>query len=62
LVTLTKFALDISRTSEEAMLWRGWAFYQMGDKSTALNYFRDALKIRDDYEDALWAIDYVTAN
>ncbi len=44
------------------MLWRGWAFYQMGDKSTALNYFRDALKIRDDYEDALWAIDYVTAN
>ena len=61
-LTLTKYALDISRTSEEAMLWRGWAFYQNGDKSTALNYFRDALKIREDYEDALWAIDYVNAN
>ncbi|NMB60751.1 MAG: hypothetical protein GYA18_00250 [Chloroflexi bacterium] len=62
LLTLTKYSLDISRTSEESMLWRGWAFYQMGDKNTALNYFRDALKIRDNYEDALWAIDYVTAN
>lgn len=62
LLNLTKYALDISRTSEEAMLWRGWAFYQNGDKSTALNYYRDALKIREDYEDALWAIDYVNAN
>ena len=61
-LTLTKYALEISRTSEEAMLWRGWAFYQNGDESTALNYFRDALKIREDYEDALWAIDYVNAN
>ncbi len=61
-LTLTRYALDISRTSEEAMLWRGWAFYQNGDKSTALSYFRDALKIREDYEDALWAIDYVNAN
>lgn len=62
LLTLTKYALEISRTSEEAMLWRGWAFYQKGDKSTALSYFRDALKIREDYQDALWAIDYVNAN
>ncbi|RJQ41991.1 MAG: hypothetical protein C4545_05715 [Anaerolineaceae bacterium] len=61
-LTLTKYALDISRTSEEAMLWRGWAFYQNGDKNTAMSYFRDALKIREDYEDALWAIDYINAN
>ena len=62
LMNLTKWALDISRTSEEAMLWRGWAFYQNGDKSAALSYFGDALKIREDYEDAIWAIDYVNAN
>ena len=61
-LTLTKYALDISRTSEEAMLWRGWAFYQNGDKNSAMSYFRDALKIREDYEDALWAIDYINAN
>ncbi len=62
LLNLTKWALQISRTSEEAMLWRGWAFYQEGDKSTALSYFNNALKIRSDYDDALWAIDYVNAN
>ncbi len=62
LIALTKYALDITRTSEEAMLWRGWAFYQQGDKSTALQYFRDALKIRESYEDALWAIDYVNSH
>ncbi len=62
LLNLTKWALDISRTSEEAMLWRGWAFYQNGDESAAMSYFRDALKIREDYEDALWAIDYLNAN
>ena len=61
-MTLTRYALEISRTSEEAMLWRGWAFYQNGDEETALKYFRDALKIREDYEDALWAIDYMSAN
>ncbi len=56
LLTLTKYALEITRTSEEAMLWRGWAFYRRGDKSTALKYFRDALKIHPDYEDAQLAI------
>jgi tetratricopeptide (TPR) repeat protein len=56
LLTLTKYALEITRTSEEAMLWRGWAFYRQGDKSTALKYFRDALKIHPDYEDAQLAI------
>jgi tetratricopeptide (TPR) repeat protein len=61
-MTLTKYALEISRTSEEAMLWRGWGFYQNGEEDTALKYFRDALKIREDYEDALWAIDYISTN
>jgi hypothetical protein len=61
-LTLTKYALDISRTSEEAMMCRGGAYYQNGHKNTAMSYFRDALKIREDYEDALWAIDYINAN
>lgn len=62
LSVLTKYALKITRTSEEAMLWRGWVEYRLGNKDTALNYFRDALKIRFDYEDAIWAIDFVSAN
>jgi tetratricopeptide (TPR) repeat protein len=59
LLALTKYALGITRTSEEAMLWRGWAFYRQGDNSTALKYFRDALKIQPNYEDAQLAIQTV---
>ncbi len=62
LLTLTKYALEISRTSEEAMLWRGWAFYRQGDKGTALKYFRDALRIHPDYEEARLAIETVQNN
>ena len=61
-MTLTKYALEITRTSEEAMLWRGWAEYRRGNSETALNYFRDALRIRPDYVDAISAIDYVSSN
>ncbi|MCD6356448.1 MAG: C39 family peptidase [Anaerolineaceae bacterium] len=61
-MALTKFALKITRTSEEAMLWRGWAEYRQGNKETALNYFRDALRIRPDYVDAIYAIDFVNAH
>jgi tetratricopeptide (TPR) repeat protein len=62
LMTLTKYALEITRTSEEAMLWRGWGEYRRGNSETALNYFRDALRIRPDYKDAIWAIDFVNSN
>jgi hypothetical protein len=62
LMALTKYALEITRTSEEAMLWRGWGFYRMGEKQNALNLFNAALKIHPDYQDALYAIDFVTNN
>jgi tetratricopeptide (TPR) repeat protein len=62
LMALTKYALKITPPSEEAMLWRGWGFYRQGDKSQAIIYFNAALKIRPDYQDALYAIDYVTNN
>lgn len=62
LMTLTKFALGITRVSEEGMLWRGWAFYRKGDKTSALTYFRNSLDIHPGYLDALNAINYVTIN
>ena len=62
LLTLTKYALGITRVSEEAMLWRGWAFYRMGDKTAALTYFRNSMDIHPGYEDALYAINYVNNN
>ena len=61
-MTLTKYALAITRTSEEAMLWRGYAEYRRGNSETALNYFRDALRIRPEYVDAIYAIDFVNSN
>ena len=62
LMALSKYALEITRTSEEGMLWRGWGYFRNGDNSTAANYFRDALKIRPGYEDAQYALDYVSTN
>ena len=62
LMVLTKFALLKTRTSEEAMLWRGWGLVRMGDESAALSYFNDALRIRPDYDDAITAIDYLNSN
>jgi hypothetical protein len=63
LVALTNHALkQVSRTSEEAMLWRGWAEYRLGNKEQAISYYRAALLVRPDYEDALWAIEFVNAN
>ncbi len=62
LMALTKYALEITRTSEEAMLWRGWGFYRQGNNEDALNLFRAALKIHPEYQDAFYAIDYVTNN
>lgn len=62
LLALTKYALSITRVSEEAMLWRGWAFYRTGDKTAALTYFRNALDIHPGYGDAQYAIDYVNTH
>jgi len=62
LIALTKYALEITRTSEEAMLWRGWGFYRQGNNADALNLFRAALKIHPEYQDAFYAIDYVSNN
>lgn len=56
LMALTKYALSITRVSEEAMLWRGWAFYRKGDFSAALTYFRNALDIHPGYADAIYGI------
>ena len=62
LMALTEYALFITRTSEEAMLWRGWGLYRQGESQDAINLFRAALKIHPEYQDAFYAIDYVTNN
>ncbi len=52
LIKLTDYALKRSPTSEEAMLWQGWAMYRKGDKEEAVKLFNKALEARPGYTDA----------
>lgn len=62
LMTLTEYALKITPTSEEAMLWRGWGLYRLGRKQEAVELFQKALLARPGYTDAIYALDYVQKN
>ncbi|HEX7433208.1 MAG TPA: C39 family peptidase [Anaerolineaceae bacterium] len=52
LVTLGDYALKITPNSEEDLLWHGWGVYLQGDKTTAIDNFRTALKFNPTYQDA----------
>lgn len=62
LLTLTKYALQITPNSEEAWLWNGWAMYRQGDKLQAEADFRRALEENPRYIDAQYALDFLIAN
>jgi hypothetical protein len=62
LVTVTEYALQRTPNSEEALLWHGWAMYRLGKKVQALNDWQKALENRPGYEDAQYAINFVTSN
>ena len=59
LLTLTKYALERTPTSEEALLWRGWGLYQQGDAAEAIVTWERAIKHRPGYFDAEYALDFV---
>jgi len=62
LLALTEYALGRTPNSEEAMLWRGWAYYRLGDRNEAVRLFNDALEARPNYPDALYGLDFVHSN
>jgi tetratricopeptide (TPR) repeat protein len=59
--TLLKYALKITHNSEEALLWRGWMEYRRGDKTQALDDFRQSLEANPNYEDAKYALSFMGA-
>ncbi|MBU1660397.1 MAG: C39 family peptidase [Chloroflexi bacterium] len=59
LLTLTKYALQRTPTSEEALLWHGWALYREGDINGAVANFNAALEANYNYGDAQYALDFV---
>ncbi|MBI2758639.1 MAG: C39 family peptidase [Chloroflexi bacterium] len=61
LTALTKYALERTPSSEEAMLWNGWGIYRQGDAQGAITMWRKALGARPGYVDALNALQFVGA-
>ena len=62
LMTLAQYALQRTPNSEEALLWRGWGHYRLGQTSDAMTDFRQALEENPYYLDAQYALDYVNEN
>ena len=60
LLTLTKFALQRTKASEEALLWQGWALYRLGKVAEARTNFKAALDANPNYSDAVYALDFIT--
>lgn len=62
LLELAEYALNITPNSEEALLWRGWAYYRLGDKEKAAEDFLTALEARPGYFDAQYAYNFLLEN
>jgi hypothetical protein len=62
LLTVTEYALERTPNSEEALLWHGWALYRMGKELDAVADWQKALEYHPGYQDAQYALDFVTAN
>jgi tetratricopeptide (TPR) repeat protein len=62
LLAVTKYALERTPNSEEALLWRGWALYRQGKKLEAVADWQKALEYHPGYQDAQYALDFIAAN
>jgi hypothetical protein len=62
LLALTEYALQRTPNSEETLLWRGWGRYRAGETSKAIDDFQAALEENPFYQDAKYALEFVTAN
>ena len=62
LQTIVDYALQVTPNSEEALLWQGWVDYRLGKKQAALSSFQNALEVNPDYDDAIYALNYVMNN
>lgn len=58
-VDLADTTLFRTYKSEESLLWRGWAQFRLGDINSAILDWREALDYNPNYQDALYALDYV---
>jgi tetratricopeptide (TPR) repeat protein len=59
LIDLANATLQRTAKAEESLLWRGWAEYRLGDVNSAVADFRAALRVNPNYEDALYALEFL---
>lgn len=62
LLALVEYALQRTPNSEEALLWRGWGRFRSGDKTGALEDFNAALEANPFYQDAQYALNFISSN
>ncbi len=62
LLALTEYALKVTPSSEEALLWYGWAMYRQGNEKAAIESFQKALERNPTYQDAQYALTFVQTN
>jgi len=62
LLAVTEYALERTPNSEEALLWHGWAEYRLGKKAEAIADWQKALEYHPNYQDAQYALDFVSSN
>jgi tetratricopeptide (TPR) repeat protein len=62
LLALTKYALQRTPNSEEALLWNGWGLFRQGKRAEAIANFQQALVEHPDYQDAQYALNFVQGN
>jgi tetratricopeptide (TPR) repeat protein len=62
LLALADYALERTPNAEEAMLWKGWGLYRLGQRQEAVDLFTKALEAHPGYGDAQYALNYVAQN
>ncbi|MGB9672807.1 MAG: C39 family peptidase [Anaerolineales bacterium] len=62
LLALAEYALKRTPNSEEALMWRGWAYYRQRKINLAVADFRSALEQNPNDQDAQYALNFVLNN
>ncbi len=62
LMSITDYAIKLTPTSEETMLWRGWGLFRLGRKQEAVDLWTASLDIHPGYADAEYALNFAKNN
>lgn len=62
LMTIVDYALQRTDNSEEALVWKGWGLYRLGEKDGSIQAFRDAYQANTLSLDAQQGLEFWGAN